>query len=108
MAIHAPSLIIAEIREDRDRRVGERAIAVTERDEDAGIAEADDIHAAFVPQVREKARMPVDAPSLVVAEIGDCGQRGSEGAAAGREGNVDARVSEADDVFAGVAGDVAD
>src|SRR5258708_5521682 len=89
-------------------RLGVGAYAVSKRDEDAGVAEADDILAAFVPEGREDARMPVDAPSGIVAEIGDCEPRGAEGAAARCERDVDAPVAETDDVFAGVAGYVAD
>jgi hypothetical protein len=103
MAIHSPSLVVAEVREDGSRRVGEGPVAVAERDEDAGIPEADDVLAASIAKVGEEARMPVDAPSGIVAEIRDGELRLAESTVASGEGDIDAGIAEPDDVFAGIA-----
>ena len=91
-----------------NRREAERAVAVAERDIDAGVAEADDVGAAVAGDVGEEARMLVDPPaagskpkSVMTGTGVKC-----ERAVAVAERDVHAGVAEADDVGAAVAGQV--
>src|SRR5690606_14967811 len=94
---------VAEILEHGHGREPEAAVAVAERHVDAGIAEPDDVRAAVAVDVGEEAGMPVDAPSLLIAEIREHEGGRVEGAAARGARDPDPGLAEADDVGAAVA-----
>ena len=97
----------AEVVEHGDGLELEAAVAVAERDVDAGVAEADDVGAPVAGDVGEQAWVFVGAPAAgLVAEVVEDELRGGEGAVAVAERDVDAGVAEADDVGAAVTGDV--
>ena len=66
----------AEILEHRNRRIVEVSAALAHRHENPGIAKADDIALTVAGHVGDEARVLVDAPTLIVAEIRNVGSRG--------------------------------
>ena len=105
MLVHAPALVEAELGLHELRRL-EGAVAVAQRRPYAGVAEADDVRLAVAGDVGQEARVLVDAPALVEAELRLHELRRLEGAVAVAERRPYAGVAEADDVRLAVAGDV--
>ncbi len=106
--VDAPAAgLVAEVVED-ELGGREGAVAVAERDVDAGVAEADDVGAPVAGDVGQEAWVFVDLPAAgVEAEVVEHGDGLElEAAVAVAECDVDAGVAEADDVGAAVAGDV--
>src|SRR3981189_3563144 len=99
MTVDAPALVVTEVRHDRLRREGERAVAVAQCHVYAGVAEGHDIRKAVAAQVREHARMLVNAPAArLESEVCEHELRILEGAVAVAEGGPDTVVPEADDI----------
>src|SRR5262249_60029819 len=69
--------------------------------------EADDVRATVAGDVREKARVLVDAPAAgFEAKVRDHELRRLKGAVAVAEGDVDSRVSKTDDIGPSIATEV--
>ena len=105
--VDAPALIVSEVPDDEPRRL-ERAVAVAERDPDAGVAEADDVGLAVSGDVGDEAGMPVDAPALVVSEVADDEPHAPESSVAVVHRRPDAGVAKAENVRAAVPGQIRD
>src|SRR5439155_17236742 len=96
----------SEVGEDELHRL-EGAVAVSEGDVDAGVAEADDVGAAVAREVCEEAGVLVDVPAArLFAEVGEDELGGAERAVAVAERYIDPGVAEADDVGPAVAPEV--
>src|ERR1700751_4339239 len=70
MLIHAPALLVAEVREHRVRVwFSKGAIAVGQYDKHAILAKADDIRESTVGEVGQEARVFIHAPVLVIGKV---------------------------------------
>src|ERR1039457_4233944 len=99
--------VVPEIRTGKLRGL-KSPIAIAERDVDSGVSEANNVRAAIPPQAGQQAQVLLHMPtSGFVTEVRDHGLwLEGESSVAVAERNVDAGVSEADDVRAAVAGQV--
>src|SRR5439155_156643 len=75
----APALVVAQIVDDQLRRL-KAAVAIAQRDPRAVVAEADNVSFAVTGYIGEKARVLIDAPAVVIAQIGNDESHGLEGA----------------------------
>ena len=72
MLFDGSRVLEAEVRDHEQGPLGEAAAAVGQGDQDAGVAEADDVGAAVAGDVGEEAGVPVDLPAAGLgAEVVD-------------------------------------
>src|SRR5262245_3789795 len=99
-----PTGFVSEVGNDECRlpvRQSERAVAIAERDENTGVCEPDDVRAPIPSEIREHARMLLDALSVrFVPEIGDDKAWRGECAVAVAERRVNAGIAKGHDVRA--------
>ena len=102
-----PALCRIEALENKFWRL-EGAVAVAERNPNAGVAEPNDVGLAVAGDVDDEAGVLVHAPPLVVSEVCNDEFRRLERAVAVADGGPDAGVAEPNDVGLAVAGHVDD
>ena len=102
-----PALARTEFREHQCCRL-ERAVSIAQGNPDTVIPKSDDVCSPVAGEVGDHSRVLVDAPTLVVAQIGEDELRLLEAAVAIAQGDPHAVGAKAEDVGLAVAGDIGD